>query len=308
MGEKDIMEKTLETYNDVFADIVNVLLFDGEQVVKEDSLDDAIARYHYKADLGRLHEMERDALKYWKDSGIRIAFFGLENQTVAEKYMPLRCIGYDGAEYRRQLIKEYKTVNDPDNGEEKKVSVRRTPCPVVTLVLYFGFEERWSEPVNLCGCIQVPERLKPFVNDYEMNLFELAFLPDETVGKFKSDFRFIVDYLVQMRKTGTYTGSDENIRHVHEVLELLSVVTNSSNIKYVLEHHESEVKTMKNAFDIFGDKKKMEGKIEGKLEGETVILKMNQYLIKNERWEDLKRATEDEDFREEILRQMRESR
>ena len=29
MGEKDIAEKTLEAYNDVFADIVNVLLFDG---------------------------------------------------------------------------------------------------------------------------------------------------------------------------------------------------------------------------------------------------------------------------------------
>jgi len=27
MGEKDITEKTLEAYNDVFADIINVLLF-----------------------------------------------------------------------------------------------------------------------------------------------------------------------------------------------------------------------------------------------------------------------------------------
>ena len=32
MGAKDITEKTLEAYNDVFADIVNVLAFQGEQV------------------------------------------------------------------------------------------------------------------------------------------------------------------------------------------------------------------------------------------------------------------------------------
>ena len=32
MGEKDIAEKTLETFNDVFSDIVNVLLFYGEKV------------------------------------------------------------------------------------------------------------------------------------------------------------------------------------------------------------------------------------------------------------------------------------
>ena len=33
MGEKDIVEKTLEAYNDVFADIVNVLLFKGERII-----------------------------------------------------------------------------------------------------------------------------------------------------------------------------------------------------------------------------------------------------------------------------------
>lgn len=33
MGEKDIIEKKLEAYNDVFADIVNALLFNGERVI-----------------------------------------------------------------------------------------------------------------------------------------------------------------------------------------------------------------------------------------------------------------------------------
>lgn len=31
MGQKDITEKVLEDYNDVFADIINGLLFDGVQ-------------------------------------------------------------------------------------------------------------------------------------------------------------------------------------------------------------------------------------------------------------------------------------
>ena len=38
MGKKDIAEKTLEAYNDVFADIVNGLVFKGKKVVKEDDL------------------------------------------------------------------------------------------------------------------------------------------------------------------------------------------------------------------------------------------------------------------------------
>ena len=33
MGEKDITEKILEDHNDVFADIINGLLFDGVQEI-----------------------------------------------------------------------------------------------------------------------------------------------------------------------------------------------------------------------------------------------------------------------------------
>lgn len=35
MAEKDVAEKTLEAYNDVFADIVNVLLFQGRHFVTQ---------------------------------------------------------------------------------------------------------------------------------------------------------------------------------------------------------------------------------------------------------------------------------
>lgn len=38
IGEKDIISRTLESYNDVFADIINVFLFGGEQVIKPEEL------------------------------------------------------------------------------------------------------------------------------------------------------------------------------------------------------------------------------------------------------------------------------
>ena len=38
MAEKDKIQKTLEAYNDVFADIVNVLLFNGRRIVDEKDL------------------------------------------------------------------------------------------------------------------------------------------------------------------------------------------------------------------------------------------------------------------------------
>lgn len=56
MGEKDISEKLLADYEDVFADIVNVLLFHGERRVPPDSLRSTKTVSHYKADDSRLHE------------------------------------------------------------------------------------------------------------------------------------------------------------------------------------------------------------------------------------------------------------
>lgn len=43
MQEKDITKKTLERYNDVFSDIVNVLLFGEKKVVEEEVLFDAFS-------------------------------------------------------------------------------------------------------------------------------------------------------------------------------------------------------------------------------------------------------------------------
>ena len=63
MAEKDMTEKTLEDYDDVFADIVNVLLFNGQRHITEKDLSSETARSIYKAD-GKLHEQERDVAKY----------------------------------------------------------------------------------------------------------------------------------------------------------------------------------------------------------------------------------------------------
>ena len=78
MKEKDITEKMLLAYNDVFADIVNVLLFDGKPLVKEEELTNDTLRSTYKAK-STVHEQERDVAKIWQGCGVKIALFGLEN-------------------------------------------------------------------------------------------------------------------------------------------------------------------------------------------------------------------------------------
>ena len=83
MKDKDIAEKILEDYPDVFADIVNGFLFNGNEVVKPEELEDMQLRSAYRAEL-KLHDMERDVAKRWKKNGIRIACVGFENQTAPD--------------------------------------------------------------------------------------------------------------------------------------------------------------------------------------------------------------------------------
>ena len=45
--EKDITEKALENYDEVFADIVNALVFDGEKIVKGTELEQVLPKEAY---------------------------------------------------------------------------------------------------------------------------------------------------------------------------------------------------------------------------------------------------------------------
>lgn len=246
MGQKDITEKILEAYNDVFSDVVNVLLFDGEVVLKPDELEEQASRSAYKAD-GKYREIERDVAKRWKNENIRVACIGLENQTESDADMPLRIMGYDGAEYRAQLNLDQKDR-----------------YPVITLVLYFGHKKHWDKPLSLMERLKVPEKFKPFVNDYKVNLFEIAFLDEEKVKLFKSDFKVVADYFVQLRKTGNYVPNAEQIVHVKETLGLLSIMTNDSRFEDALnaDAYFYDGKEIKNMCDVL-DRVENKGRAEG---------------------------------------------
>ena len=207
--EKDITQKTLERYNDVFADIINVLLFDGRRVVTEDSLTEAMPGSVLKMD-GKIRTQYRDIAKYWHNSKIKLSMFGLENQTKPEKRMPLRVFGYDGAEYVRQARKE---------------NIKEAIYPVITLVLYFGYNGRWSQPKSLFELLEIDKEIKPYVNDFKMNLFEIAYLDREKIDMFKSDFWILADYLYQMRVNKEYAAGDRLIEHVDELLLLMTAMT-----------------------------------------------------------------------------------
>ena len=188
----------------------------------------------YKTD-GVIHEQERDVSKYWNKTSesrinVRLALLGLENQTAYDRDMPIRVIGYDGASYRAELSQKDR-------------------YPVITIVLYFG-DKPWGKNRSLFDVFSVPEELAPFVNDYKINVFEIARLPEEAIGYFHSDFKVIVDYFVRKRTEPDYRPKDpEKFRHVDELLKLMSVLTQDSRFEEALEGEGGKPKDMCEVLD-----------------------------------------------------------
>ncbi len=250
MGQKDLSEKLLVAFDDVFADIVNVLLFGGRCVIRPEELEDKGSGSVYK-DGDMLREMDRDVVKRWRKGEVRFACIGVENQTTVDQDMSLRVIGYDGAAYRAQLAEQ-------GNGKER--------YPVITLVLYFGYGKRWDKAKTLLERVAVPEGLDPYVNDYRVNLFEIAYLSEEQVAMFQSDFKIVADYFVQKRNNHTYTPPKTEIRHVEAVLQLLAAMEQDNRFeKAVYKANGRKVENMCDVLDMAeerGEKRGIEKGIE----------------------------------------------
>ena len=306
MNDKDITQKMLERYNDVFVDIVNVLLFNGKKIVDEDELIDTPVDSTLKID-GGVHSQDRDVAKYWNNSQINIALFGLENQTVPDKLMPMRVIGYDGTEYKKQVLEE--------NRYKKKY-------PVITLVLYMGYEKNWKYSNSLLDLLEVDEKLKPYVSDYKINVFEIAFLDREKIELFKSDFRMLADYLYQMRTTNSYKGDESNIKHVDEILMLMSAMSGFKNVENIIKvAHERKVSNMKGFFELAEEKGlekgfelgrtegreegREEGLQRGRTEGADMVSELNTILAREGNLEKIIKANIDKAYRNELLKKYR---
>ncbi len=181
--------------------------------------------------------------------------------------MAARIIGYDGASYRSQIL------------DSKATQL----LPVITLVLYFG-DKHWHQPRNLKKLFgNYPDELKRYVNDYKIHVFEIAWLTDEEIARFKGDFRIVANFFAMKRRTkGLFVPEDpQEIKHVDAVLKLLSVMTGDDSYRNAI----TQLKERRNISmcDVAQNlimKGKVEGKAEGKAEAEaSAITKVADYFM-----------------------------
>ncbi len=175
----------------------------------------------------------------------------------------------------------------------------------MTLVLYFGHEKPWSGPLSLKERLNVPKEFEPYVNDYKINLFQIAYLTREQVELFQSDFKVVADYFVQKRENGDYVPSSQDLTHVQETLQLLSIMTNDHRFEDAYNTSTDDRKGGPRNMWMCLIKWKTEALKKGIVKGESCGENKMALLVKlfeQNRIDDVKRASEDEKSRSELMK------
>ena len=150
---------------------------------------------------------------------------------------------------------------------------------------------------------------------------------EEEIELFKSDFRDVVEYLRAARLHETYEGSQKQINHIEEILDLFKYLSGNSRfdeIKASIHSLQADSKGGVKMFDVLqytmdkkfalGEQKgfslglskgRSEGRSEGLTEGRTEGISQMQNALANlyaqGREEDVKRALTDSAFLAELL-------
>lgn len=215
MGKKDISEKNLEQYADVFSDIINALLYTGKHVVKEKKLYPAPTESFYKVCDGSWHQQFQDISMYENRNGQIYVQYAIENQTEEDNQMILRQAGYEGAIYRGQ----YR--NQGNFG-------------VILIVLNWG-EHIWNPVMDMHMFLsdkEYSDDIKQYINNHVLRIFNMQSLPPDIRKRFHSDMRIVVDYLAEKEN---YKPTSQKIKHLEAFLFMMKVLTGDDRFEKILE-------------------------------------------------------------------------
>ena len=255
MTEKDITEKLLTYIDEVFADIYNSLCFNGENIIKPDDLSNAsVTSAFISNDVTR--GLISDVSKIYKNSNLTLALLNIENQSTEDRDMPFRIIGYEGAKYNSQLI----------SGSDERYAV-------ATLVLNFNTKKRWSTPKSIKESLKnkYPIELDEYINDYKVNVIDVAFMDKEDIEKLNSDFKAVAKYYYLKRNNieDFEELGDCNLKYPVQTFATMKALTGDSRFEtayndYVETHKDDKGVTMEKILDTIEARGEARGEAKGK--------------------------------------------
>ena len=312
---KDLSEKNLLAIKEVFADISNVNLYDGKNVVQPEDLELLPQEMIHRDSEGNLARMMGDVRMRYRKKGIIIALIQLENQTEIDNTMPIRDLGYIYNNYNEQ-IKQHKRENEKKGKRyyARQLADEDRLAPVVTIVLYYGKEE-WKRPLTILDMLELDEeekkQLQPFLLNHRIHLIPLQNLAEETVEKYQSDFWHVIKFLsIQGRgKRRKYLKEsvERPVRHPREVTDVLYALSKDKRFLEIEDDGKGEAKMgpiseMLDELELMGFERGIEQGIEQGIERERCrVNQLTAALINDNRTAELFQATQDPELQKRLM-------
>lgn len=216
MGEKDTKAKEYLSDNSRFADLCNYVLFQGEQIIKAETLfeKDSTEVLSILVD-GREEQFQkwRDLIKgtvIKRNKDMVFVLIGIENQSDIHYAMPVKNMIYDALNYGSQVkktAKRHRKNHDKLTPAEFLSGFRKDDklTPVITITLYWG-ADKWDGPRTLHDMLEhSDEALIKFIPDYHINLV----VPEEI-----DDFKKFRTTLGEVLETIKVSNDKEQMRQL----------------------------------------------------------------------------------------------
>ncbi len=197
MGQKDNAQNDYFDDKVRFSDVCNGILYDGKEVIRPEELQEMNSDIVYYGEKEKLRKIIPDKFMMWK--GVCIGIIGIENQTNVDYGMVFRTMKAEALSYAKQwneLEKKYRREEKLKKGEIlawSSLGKESRFVPVIMLVIYFGTDKEWDGARCLYDLLDMCEELKPYVNNYKMNLFDYHTCKDFSV--FKTENRLLFEAL-----------------------------------------------------------------------------------------------------------------
>lgn len=240
MQALDTKGKEYLSDNKRFADLCNVVLFDGEQVINADCLEErdiTEVLSVFGVDKKEVQQQKwRDILKnavIKTDGNVTIVLFGVENQSEIHYAMPIKNLIYDALNYGSQIneaARMHRRNKDTDNSAEFLSGFKKSDrlTPIVTITVYWGTRE-WDGPLSLHEMFdeKVDSRLLEYISDYKIVLISPNTVKD--FSKFRSELGLLLEVIknsADKKAFRTLVSSDKRFANVdNETVSAINAFT-----------------------------------------------------------------------------------
>ena len=270
--------------------------------------------------MSREIERFRDIYKYVDvrtDGKAVYLMLGLEIQDKVHYAMPVRTMLYDAMEYASQVQKNAKLIKKSGREKaERKVDsgeflsgFRKDDrlIPVITLVLYLN-PDTWDGPRSLSDMYApYDDAIKPYINDYKINLISPAELGHEDFMKFHTDLGKVLEFIKCSDDKGKMEKfKEENADFIFSA-EAVLFLNETTHTKLTLNEDKEEISMCKALDDMCADARE-EGRALGRTEGEYIgcitgelrMSKLVSVLLSKNKIDEIKQAADNEEIRKEL--------